>query len=46
LLEQVRLKRFGPIRPDNFRERSRQMRFLLQRGFTAEQIDALFRTCD
>jgi len=46
LLEQVRLKRFGPARPDNFRERSRQMRFLLQRGFTAEQIDALFRTRD
>jgi regulatory protein len=43
LLEQVRLKRFGPARPDDFRERSRQMRFLMQRGFTAEQIDALFR---
>jgi regulatory protein len=46
LLKQVRLKRFGPARPDNFRERSRQMRFLLQRGFTAEQIDALFRGRD
>ena len=46
LLEQVRLKRFGPARPDNFRERSRQVRFLLQRGFTAEQIDALFRSRD
>ena len=43
LIEQVRLKRFGPARPDDFRERSRQMRFLMQRGFTAEQIDALFR---
>jgi len=46
LLEQVRLKRFGPARPDDFRERSRQMRFLQQRGFTAEQIDALFRSRD
>jgi regulatory protein len=46
LLEQVRLKRFGPARPDDFRERSRQMRFLMHRGFTAEQIDALFRGRD
>jgi regulatory protein len=46
LLEQVRLKRFGPAPPGNFTERNRQMRFLLQRGFTAEQIDALFRARD
>jgi regulatory protein len=46
LLEQVRLKKFGTQRPDNIRERSRQTRFLLQRGFTAEQIDALFRGRD
>jgi regulatory protein len=46
LLEQVRMKKFGPARPDNFRERSRQMRFLMQRGFTAEQIDTLFRARD
>lgn len=46
LLEQVRLKRFGPVPPGNFTERSRQMRFLLQRGFTAEQIDALFHARD
>jgi regulatory protein len=46
LLEQVRLKKFGSQPPDDFRERSRQMRFLLQRGFTAEQIDALFRGRD
>jgi regulatory protein len=46
LAEQVRLKKFGSARPDNFRERSRQMRFLIQRGFTAEQIDALFRGSD
>jgi regulatory protein len=46
LLEQVRLKKFGTSLPDNFRERNRQTRFLLQRGFTAEQIDALFRGRD
>jgi len=46
LLEQVRLKKFGPARPADFRERSRQMRFLQQRGFTGEQIDALFRARD
>jgi regulatory protein len=43
VLEQARLKRFGPAHPDTFKERNRQMRFLLQRGFTAEQIAALFR---
>ena len=46
LIEQVRHKRFGQARPDDFRERTRQMRFLMQRGFTAEQIDALFRGRD
>jgi regulatory protein len=46
LLEQVRLKKFGPVRPDTPRERNRQMRFLLQRGFTAAQIAAALRRCD
>jgi regulatory protein len=46
LAEQVRLKKFGPARPADFRERSRQMRFLQQRGFAGEQIDALFRSRD
>ena len=46
LLEQVRLKKFGSQPPEDFRERSRQMRFLLQRGFTTEQINALFRARD
>jgi regulatory protein len=45
-LEQVRLKRFGPAPPGNYMERSRQMRFLLQRGFTAEQVAAVFRERD
>jgi SOS response regulatory protein OraA/RecX len=29
--------------PGDFRERSRQMRFLQQRGFTAEQISGVFK---
>ena len=45
-IEQVRLKKFGQTPPGDFRERSRQMRFLQQRGFTAQQIDALFRAHD
>ena len=43
LIEQVRSKRFGAAPPANFRERSRQMRFLQQRGFTPEQISDVFR---
>lgn len=43
LIEQVRAKRFGPDLPADFRERSRQMRFLQQRGFTSEQISGVFR---
>ena len=40
---EVREKKFGRQPPGDFRERSRQMRFLLQRGFTAEQINDAFR---
>lgn len=43
LARQVREKRFGSEQPANFRERSRQMRFLQQRGFTHEQISGVFR---
>jgi regulatory protein len=46
LLERVRAKKIGPERPADFRERSRQMRFLQQRGFTGVQIEALFRARD
>jgi regulatory protein len=45
-IEQVRMKKFGPLRPDSLRERNRQTRFLLQRGFTAAQIAAVFRRHD
>jgi len=43
LARQVRAKRFGASLPADFKERSRQMRFLQQRGFTSEQISGLFR---
>lgn len=34
----VRIKRFGPSLPQDFKERARQMRFLQYRGFTMDQI--------
>ena len=40
----VRVKRFGPAPPSDFREQSRQSRFLQYRGFSGEQISRLFRT--
>jgi len=43
---EVREKRFGHGQPGDFRERSRQMRFLQQRGFSAEQIRGVFRDGD
>lgn len=38
VLRGVRIKRFGATRPAGAGERARQMRFLLARGFTAEQV--------
>jgi regulatory protein len=46
LARQVRAKRFGNGQPGDFRERSRQMRFLQQRGFSAEQISRAFQDGD
>ena len=43
LADQVREKKFGASLPGDFRERSRQMRFLQQRGFDAEQIRSVLR---
>ena len=43
LAGQVREKKFGASLPVDFRERSRQMRFLQQRGFDAEQIRSVLR---
>jgi len=42
-ISEVREKKFGADLPGTFRERSRQMRFLQQRGFTAEQISGVFK---
>ena len=42
-VREVREKKFGTDLPGDFRERSRQMRFLQQRGFTAEQISGVFK---
>jgi regulatory protein len=46
LAREVREKRFGLAQPRDFRERSRQMRFLQQRGFSAEQISSAFQDGD
>jgi len=40
---EVRLKKYGPDRPADFKEKARQMRFLQYRGFDHEQIQAAFR---
>ena len=37
-LHEVRLKKFGDRPPDNYREWTRQARFLQSRGFSVEQI--------
>jgi regulatory protein len=37
-----RSKRFGRQFPGDYRERARQMRFLQQRGFSSDQIQAVF----
>ena len=38
-----REKRFGASYPDDYRELARQKRFLQQRGFSGDQIQAAFR---
>ena len=43
LVRQVREKRFGASLPEDYKERTRQMRFLQQRGFTPEQISSVFK---
>ncbi len=42
-LTQLHRKRFDAVRPREMAEEARQMRFLRQRGFTLEQIKALFK---
>lgn len=45
-VEQVRRKRFGAAIPRDPKERARQARFLLYRGFSAEQIRRALRERD
>ncbi|NIL94501.1 MAG: regulatory protein RecX [Woeseiaceae bacterium] len=40
LARDVRLKKFGPDAPLEFRDKARQMRFLRSRGFDSDQIQA------
>ena len=44
LAEEARRKRFGEVLPDEYAQRMRQARFLQQRGFTHEQINATLKT--
>jgi regulatory protein len=41
VLKKLWAKRFGAVRPADFAERARHMRFFQARGFTAEQIRAV-----
>ncbi len=43
LVRQVREKKYGANLPEDYKERTRQMRFLQQRGFTPEQISGVFK---
>lgn len=45
-LRDVYVKRFGTEITQDFKQRSRQQRFLRYRGFTAEQISRLFKQND
>ncbi len=45
LIISVRKKRFGTTIPKDFSMRTRQMRFLEYRGFTHDQINAVFDRC-
>ena len=42
-IKEVWQKRFKNVRPADYAERAKHMRFLQYRGFTPEQIDSLFR---
>jgi len=46
LAKEVRLKKFGPDRPADFKEKARQMRFLQYRGFEPDQIQATVSSND
>ncbi len=40
LAREVRLKKFGPDTPSEFRDKAKQMRFLQSRGFEPDQIQS------
>ena len=42
LARQIRLKKFGPELPQEFKAKARQMRFLQYRGFESSHIKAAF----
>lgn len=42
----VRVKKFGPAAPDDFKDRQKQMQFLQYRGFAQEQIQYAIRAND
>lgn len=45
LARQTRIKKFGPSEPADFKEKSRQMRFLQYRGFGGDCVQEAF-SCD
>ena len=45
-LTEVRRKKFGSAPPEDLSARAREMRFLLYRGFTAEQIQRVLNVRD
>ena len=42
LAEEVRAKRFGPVQPEDFPAKAKQMRFLQRRGFDMDMLNAAF----
>ena len=43
LMQQQREKKFGPLIPQDYREKMKQARFLQNRGFSPESVMRLFR---
>ncbi len=43
LMQQQREKKFGPLIPEDYREKMKQARFLQNRGFSPESVMRLFR---
>ena len=43
LMQQQRVKKFGPLIPEDYPEKMKQARFLQNRGFSPESVMRLFR---